>query len=237
MGLKFRQVRKFYFTLIFLFIAVFLLMAKFSKRYSCQNRLGENCAEEVTEQRLDEADHNDARREVQQLIQGGQTLEGIKTGPNVPKASNRFRRMESDSVPYREIPDQHILPREKIKPFTTAKRVITLSKEVRNFEVKSMFIQIKEADSPKFGDFRCSATTVPDCCAFTVSDTNEAKRICEAFGVFCKGFVMSTISSKADSFEYVMYLKKDLNGTMANFLTDFFIKVDFLDELKWNNKR
>lgn len=117
------------------------------------------------------------------------------------------------------------------------KQPVTLSEDIRKHEVRNVYIQLKEADSPRAGDFECTATIVPSCCAFSVGDTHEAKRICEGFSKLCKGFVMSTISSKHDTFEYVMYLKRELNGTMANYLTDFFVKVDYLDELKWNEDK
>ena len=123
------------------------------------------------------------------------------------------------------------------EPAKGTKKPITLSKEIRNHEIRSVYIQIKEADSPRAGDFECDATIVPKCCAISVEDSHEAKHICEGFGKLCKGFVLSTISSREDSFEFVIYLKKELNGTMANYLTDFYIKVDYLDELKWNEIR
>eukprot|EP00794_Sanderia_malayensis_P005723 gene5723-6423_t len=119
----------------------------------------------------------------------------------------------------------------------STKKIVTLPYDIRHHEVNSIYIQIKEADSPKVGDFECDATTVPDCCAIIIEDSHEAKHICEGFGSQCKGFVMSTIRSKKNDYEYIMYIKNQLNGTMANYLTDFFIKVDYLDDLKWKDEQ
>ena len=221
MALKYRQVRRFA-VIISLLATIFLIyIATFSSSYPCQDKADKGCSRKSHSQKGDLLQR--ASNEVKMLLGESQIVKrSNKDGENADRTS------QSNSVP-------NLNRKRKMKPFT--KKEVTLSNKIRNFPVRSMYIQIKEADSPRIGDFPCGATVVPKCCAFSVSDTNEAKRICEAFDTFCKGFVMSTISSNVDSFEYIMYLKKDLNGTMANYLTDFYIKVDFLDELKWNDKR
>lgn len=250
MALKYRQVRRLALIVSFFAVIFVIYLASFSSSYPCHDGNSKNCNGRtvVTNQQLSIADRT--KNEVHTLIEEGPIVKRSNTDDDYdvdrPKTAaenlqrNHLQETRSESKKTsRKIEDLSKLNLAtlagKVKP--TTKKLITLSKEIRNFPVHSMYIQVKEADSPRIGDFPCSATVVPECCAFSVSDTNEAKRICEAFGEFCKGFVMSTISSKVDSFEYIMYLKKDLNGTMANYLTDFFIKVDFLDQLKWNEKR
>ena len=256
-AMKYRQVRRFAVAVSFIAVTFVIYLASFSSSYPCHDRSGEGCDVGRVDANKPLGTVHRTSNEVQTLIREGQIVKrstsdnngGLDDGDgdnDDSKESKNRRKVDGIDAYIREVEERHRKERnlsrlkkkrakEKIAP--TKKKQITLSKEIRNFPVHSMYIQIKEADSPKIGDYPCSATVVPNCCAFTITDTNEAKRICEAFGKFCKGFVMSTISSNVDSFEYIMYLKKDLNGTMANYLTDFFIKVDFLDELRWNEKR
>eukprot|EP00112_Aurelia_sp_Birch-Aquarium-sp1_P024250 Seg758.4 transcript_id=Seg758.4/GoldUCD/mRNA.D3Y31 product="hypothetical protein" protein_id=Seg758.4/GoldUCD/D3Y31 len=252
MAVKLRQIRRGAIIIGF-FAALFLIyLAGLSTSYQCEEGADGDCNQrlrtgvEIKKEKLPAED--DTKREVQMLVEEGQIVKRSYKEEEIPdslknKKRNNFQRRIKENKNNKKDLDLGIydslndVSSKKLRYKTRPKKVVTLSNDIRNFEVNSMFIQIKEADSPRVGDFACSATVVPDCCAFTVSDTNEAKRICEAFGKLCKGFVMSTISSKVDTFEYVMYLKRDLNGTMANYLTDFFIKVDHLNELRWNEQR
>ena len=230
MAMKYRQVRRVAIIISFLASIFLIYLATFSSSYPCQGKTGKGCSDGLQDNKKNVLDH--ASNEVKMLVEESQIVRRSNDDDDyklAPRNSQSNKRNNEDSRILGLNSKGQILP--------NTKKVATLSNKVRNFPVRSMYIQIKEADSPKIGDFPCSVTVVPKCCAFSVSDTNEAKRICEAFGTFCKGFVMSTISSNGDSFEYIMYLKRYLNGTMANYLTDFYIKVDFLDELRWNEKR
>jgi len=224
--MKYRQVRRFAVIVSFLALIFLIYLTTFSSSYPCQDSPGKGCTNKVLNGKKETTDHTS--REVKMLIDEGQIVKrsNSEDRPLENSKSSQLRTMKDSR-------ESSLTRRRKATP----KKVFTLSNEIRNFPVRSMYIQIKEADSPRIGDFPCKATVVPKCCAFSVSDTNEAKRICEAFDKFCKGFVMSTITSNGDAFEYIMYLKKNLNGTMANYLTDFYIKVEYLDELKWNEKR
>ena len=247
MALKYRQVRRFVLAVSFLAVTFVIYLATFSTSYPCQELAGKGCNERLhsTKQKPSLVDRT--ANEVHMLIKEGQIVKRSNSDEDskhveTRKTTGTSNSLQGTSLSKKNAANERPISKLNRSPFKgkitpTTKKLVTLSNEIRNYPVHSMYIQIKEADSPKIGDFPCAATAVPECCAFSVSDTNEAKRICEAFGKFCKGFVMSTISSKKDSFEYIMYLKKDLNGTLANYLTDFFIKVDFLDELKWNEKR
>ena len=104
---------------------------------------------------------------------------------------------------------------------------------IKNKISKAQFVQLREADSPQFGDFECGGSVVPKCCAFEVESGDEAKGICNAFAQVCKGFVISAISTKSNSFQYLVYLKNNLHGVLANFLTDFYVKVDYIHEIRW----
>jgi len=95
------------------------------------------------------------------------------------------------------------------------------------------YIQIRESDSPKLGDFVCGGTMVEDCCAFYVRHVEEAKRICNAFDKLCKGFVLSSLSVAGDKLQYLMYLKNDVSGMVSNFLTDFFVKTEYMKQMDW----
>ena len=225
--MKYRQVRRFAVIISFLALIFLIYLTTFSSSYPCQDSPGKGCTNKAHDSKEEITDHTS--NEVKMLIGEGQI---VKRSNSDERPLKNSRTSQSSRTTKKD--SKLSLTRGRKTP---PKKVFTLSNEIRNFPVRSMYIQIKEADSPRIGDFPCKATVVPKCCAFSVSDTNEAKRICEAFDKFCKGFVMSTITSNGDAFEYIMYLKMHLNGTMANYLTDFYIKVDFLDELKWNDKR
>lgn len=110
-----------------------------------------------------------------------------------------------------------------------------------NLEIPD-YIQIREADTPKFGDFTCGGTVIPQCCAHYVGDIEEAKKICYSYSNYCKGFVLSTTSSSITNVLYLMFVKTDVSRLSANFLTDFFVKSKFLKEIDWkansnNNNR
>lgn len=95
------------------------------------------------------------------------------------------------------------------------------------------YIQIREADTPKYGDFDCGGTVIPHCCAHYVVDIAEAKKVCHSYSDYCKGFVLSTMSSSSTNIRYLMYLKTDVSKMCSNFLTDFFVKSKFMKEIDW----
>ena len=95
------------------------------------------------------------------------------------------------------------------------------------------YVQIREADSPTVGDFTCGGTAVPNCCAFYIGSVAEGKKICNSYKDYCKGFVLSSLSAKAEKLEYLMYLKTSVSSMTINYLTDFFIKTDFVKRVGW----
>jgi len=98
-----------------------------------------------------------------------------------------------------------------------------------------LYIQIRESDSPTIGDFHCGGTEVPRCCAFYVNNIGEAKKICDSYRDFCKGFVLSTLSEHAEKLQYLMYLKNNIEEMTSNFLTDFFVKSRYIKSIGWRS--
>ena len=99
--------------------------------------------------------------------------------------------------------------------------------------LRPTYLQIREADSTILGDFLCNMSAVEKCCSFYVQTVEEAKNICDAFQDICKGFVMSTMSSSIKSFQYLAYFKDNVSNMNVNFLTDFFVKTQFLPQIGW----
>lgn len=96
-----------------------------------------------------------------------------------------------------------------------------------------MYIQIRESDSPSIGDFHCGGTEVGNCCAFYVSNVDEAKEICNSYRDYCRGFVLSTLGANAQRQQYLMYLKTRADSMTSNFLTDFFVKSKYMNSIAW----
>lgn len=103
------------------------------------------------------------------------------------------------------------------------------------------YVQIREADSPGVGDFNCGGTEVKGSCAFYVDGIEHAKKICNSFSDYCRGFVL-TPQLAANSLPLLLdstpgrqlvYLKTKVNKMTMNFLTEFFVKTKHMKEIGW----
>lgn len=97
------------------------------------------------------------------------------------------------------------------------------------------YVQIREADSPQTGDFNCGGSVIPNCCAFYVHGIEEAKKVCDSYSDYCKGFVLNAINSSPTGVKHLMYLKREVNQMSLNFLTDFFVKSKHMNKISWKN--
>ena len=104
------------------------------------------------------------------------------------------------------------------------------------------YVQIREADSPGVGDFNCGGTEVEGSCAFYVDGIEHAKRICNSFSDYCRGFVMTPqiaaqtpplILLESTPGRHLVYLKTKVDELTMNFLTDFFVKTNHMKEIGW----
>ena len=97
------------------------------------------------------------------------------------------------------------------------------------------YVQIREADSPQTGDFNCGGSVIPHCCAFYVDGIEEAKKVCDSYSDYCKGFVLSVLNASPTNVQHLMYLKREVNQMSLNFLTDFFVKSKHMNKISWKN--
>ena len=98
------------------------------------------------------------------------------------------------------------------------------------------YIQIREADTPTVGDFHCGGSAVENCCAFYIRNIEEGKKICNSYRDYCKGFVLSSLSTDTGKIEYLMYLKTTVSSLTINYVTDFFVKVKFVQYIGWRTE-
>ena len=103
------------------------------------------------------------------------------------------------------------------------------------------YVQIREADSPGVGDFNCGGTEVEGSCAFYVDGIEHAKKICNSFSDYCRGFVLTPqlaaqsppLLLESTPGQHLVYLKTKVDEMKVNFLTDFFVKTNHMKEIGW----
>ena len=142
----------------------------------------------------------------------------------------KFSKKRSDSI---KIEDDVLIQKLNIIP-----NKLPLDSAVQLKQSVPDYVQIRESDSPGIGDFNCGGTVVEGSCAFYVNGIEHAKKICNSFSDYCRGFVFVSADSlpillDSTTGQHLIYLKTKVNEMTMHFLTDFFVKSKHMKDVGW----